>query len=118
MGIGSLHPLTGHHGGLGEELGSRIDGLGNGVIQSLTAAEELALVAAAQLKQHCIKGAGVACHFRSCLLRHILELFPLPGGHEDGQALLFFILGYLSGDVHPLAEELYQLIVDFIDLAA
>ena len=47
---GSLHSLTGHHGGLGEELGSRIDGLGNGVIQSLTAAEELALVAAAQLK--------------------------------------------------------------------
>ena len=118
LGVGALHALAGHHGGLGEQLGGLLDGLGDLAVQGADLAAALALIAAAQLEDHGVQHPGVIGHVRTCLLRHVLELCPLPGGDKNGGARLLFAVGDLSGHVHPGAEEAHQLVVNFVDVLA
>ena len=116
--ISTLHALTGHHGGLREEVWGILNGLGNSLIELPGAAAELALVAATQFKEHGIQGSGVVCHVRPGLFCYILQFFPLPGGHQNGQAICFLILCHLGAEFHPAAEQLHQLIIDIVNLVS
>ena len=115
LGVGPLHSLAGHHGGLGEELGSILNCLGDFLIQRGLVPVALGLVAAAQLKNGGVEASGIACEFRPRLGCHLLQNLPLPGRDEDGQIPLPFVVRHLGGDLHPGTEELYKLVVDFIN---
>ena len=116
--IGALHPLAGYHGRLGEQLGGILDGILDGVIQRALLAAALALVAAAQFKEHGVQHPGVILHLRPCLLGDVLQLLTLPAGHQNGQAVLLFIVGNPGGHIHSLAEQTNQFVVDEVDLPA
>ena len=112
LGIGALHSLAGHHGRLGEQLRSILDGILDGMIQGALLTAALALVAAAQLKEHGVQNPGVVFHLGPRLLGDVLQLLALPAGHQNGQAVLLFIIGNLGGHIHSLAEQTNQFIIN------
>ena len=95
-----------------------LDGLRDIPVKGAAFSVALGLVAAAQLEQHGIQHPGVICHFGAGLFRHVLKLRPFPGRLENGQVIGLFVVGDLSGDMHPLAEQANQFVVDFVDLTA
>ena len=95
-----------------------LDGLRDVPVKGAAFPVALGLVAAAQLEQHGGQHPGVICHFGTGLFRHVLKLRPFPGGLENGQVIGLFVVGDLSGDMHPLAEQANQFVVDFVDLTA
>ena len=118
LGVGSLHPLAGHHGGLGEKPGGVLNGLGDFLIQRGLIPVALGLVAAAQLKNGGVEDSGVARHLRPGLLGHLLQNCPLPGGDEDGKIPLPFVVGHLGGDFHPGTEQFYKLLIDLVNFCS
>ena len=118
LGVSALHALTGDHGRLGEELGRMLDGLGDAFVKGAELPVALGLVTAAQLEQHGVQNPGVIGHFGAGLFRHVLELYPLPGGLKNRQIVGLFVVRNLGGDVHPLTEQANQLVVNFVDFTA
>ena len=118
LGISALHALTGDHGRLREKLRRMLDGLRDVPVKGAAFPVALGLVAAAQLEQHGVQHPGVIGHFGAGLFRHVLKLCPFPGGLENGQVIGLFVVGDLSGGMHPLAEQANQFVVDFVDLTA
>ena len=118
LGVSALHALTGDHGRLGEELGRMLDGLRDVPVKGAAFPVALGLVAAAQLEQHGVQHPSVIGHFGTSLFRHVLKLRPFPGRLENGQVIGLFVVGDLSGNMHPLAEQANQFVVDFVDLTA
>ena len=78
----------------------------------------LALVTAAQLKQHGIQHPCIVGHLRAGLFRHFLKLFPFPGGDKDGGAGLLLYFRDFGGDVHPGTEQRNQRVVNFVNFLA
>lgn len=95
-----------------------LDGLGNAFVKGAELPVALGLVTAAQLEQHGVQNPGVIGHFGAGLFCHVLELYPLPGGLKNRQIVGLFVVRNLGGDVHPLAEQANQLIVNFVDFTA
>ena len=118
LGVSALHALTGDHGRLREKLRRVLDGLRDIPVKGAAFPVALGLVAAAQLEQHGVQHPGVIGHFGAGLFRHVLKLRPFPGRLENGQVIGLFVVGDLSGDMHPLAEQANQFVVDFVDLTA
>ena len=118
LGVGPFNALAGYLGLLREELGCLLNGLADLLIKGAVAAVALGLIAAAQLEEHGVQRSRVGGHFRAGLLRHVLKLFPLPGGHENGQIVGLFVVCYLGGNVHAAAKQLDDFVINFVNLAS
>ena len=110
--------MAGYLGLLREELGCLLNSLADPLVKGAVAAVALGLIAAAQLEEHGVQRPRVGGHFRAGLLRHVLKLFPLPGGHENGQIVGLFVVCYLGGNVHAAAKQLDNFVINFVNLAS
>ena len=116
LGVRPLDALTGHGGPLGKELRRGPQSGPDALIDRRAGATTLLLVGAA--------GRHDGAEHRLCIVGQVLprqtahlgQQGPFPAYVQRGEAVLLLIGGHLTGDRHPLLEQLHQLLVDAVDL--
>ena len=118
LGIRALHALAGDHRLGREEVGGRFNRGGNFFGKLRVVPEKAVLIRAAQRENERIQAP---CAVFQIVGRHLGDrgqLLALAPRVQNGKIVFLFIGRNLGGAGHPLAKELHELLIDFVDCFA